>query len=429
MSNVVILGAGIAGISAAYHAGKLNIDAIVYEAEEKYGGLLDNFTIEGFRFDKAVHLSFTKDAYVRSLFAQTSYHTHKPISYNFESGKWLKHPVQNNLYPLAVQDKIEAIKGFVERPNPTETDDYHEWLIQQYGVYIAERFPLRYTEKYWTVPAGQLSTDWIGNRLYRPSLEEVLFGAMTEETPNAYYAQEMRYPKVGGYKAFIEPLAAECTIKTGKKAMFIDPSLRYVEFETGEKVYYEFLISTIPLPKLVRMIKDAPETIVQAANTLWATSVALVSFGFNRPDVPPHLWFYLYDESLWPARCYSPSLKASDNVPVGCSSLQFEIYFSRYKPLPGDHAMLIRHCMKSLRMMNLADKEDIVLADCRVLPYGNVVFDKELRLKRQAVIAYLREIDIHVAGRFGEWDYLWSDQSLLSGKSVIDFLSDEGEFN
>lgn len=420
MKKLTVLGAGIAGISAAYHAQELGQECIVFEGEERYGGLLDNFTIEGFRFDKAVHLSFTKDIYVRSLFDQVPCVTHQPDPYNYEAGKWLKHPVQNNLFSLPISERIEAIKGFVERPNICSTNDYKEWLVQQFGTYIATRFPMKYTKKYWTVDAEHLNTEWIGNRLYRPSLDEVLFGAMTSQTPNTYYAREMRYPSSGGYKSFIEPLASYCKINTGKKAVCIDPENKYIEFETGQKTFYESLISTIPLTELITIIKNVPESICKLADTLWATSVALVSVGFKRGDIPPNLWFYIYDEDIFPARAYSPSLKSSDNVPPKCSSLQFEIYYSKYKPLPMMKDNLIEHVIRILENMNLAASDDIVMVDCRILPYANVVFERGINEKRKVIVDYLKTIGILVAGRFGEWDYLWSDQSLLSGRAAAE---------
>lgn len=425
MSGIVILGAGIAGISAAYHAKMNKYECTVYEARNSYGGLLDNFIVDGFRFDNAVHLSFTKDEYVQKIFDQTPYIIHKPNPYNFEGGKWLKHPVQNNLFPLPELERIEAIKSFIDRPNKGETDNYYTWLVQQYGKYITDRFPAKYTKKYWTIEAEILSTDWVGNRMYRPSIDEVLFGAMTEETPITYYAQEMRYPQKGGYKSFIEPLVSEYTIQLNKKAVCIDAEKHYVEFESGEKIYYEKLISTIPLPEIIKMIKNVPDNISRVAKQLWATSVALVSVGFNRPDVAKNLWFYIYDEDIAAARIYSPSIKSPDNCPNGCSSMQFEMYFSANKPLNMDNSNLIEHVVSSLATMNLANREDIVVSDCRMIPYGNVVFERGTAEKRKVVIDYLKSIGINVAGRFGEWDYLWSDQSLLSGKNVVENIFDK----
>ncbi len=418
MTGLIVLGGGIAGISAAYHARKTGREAVIYEARERWGGLLDHFTVEGFRFDHAVHFAFTDDPYLKEILYQVDYYEHDPNPYNYEGGRWLKHPVQNNLYPLPVQERVEAIKSFVDRPNMSEAANYRDWLVQQYGEAIAGRFPGTYTHKYWTVAPEVLTTDWIGCRMYRPSLDEVLFGAMTEETPLTYYVKKMRYPKTGGFRAFLDPVVQGLDIRTNKRAVQVDPRNKYVLFADGEKRHYERLVSSVPLPELISMIKDAPEPVREAAATLWATSVAIVSIGFNRPSITDFLWFYIYDRDIYPARVYSPGMKSPDNVPVGFSSLQFEIYFSKNRPLPGSPDSMIEHVAGIIEKMKLASRKEILLSDCRILPYGNVAFDHGMIRRRDQVRAYLEEVGILPVGRFGEWDYLWSDQCFLSGKKV-----------
>lgn len=420
MADIKILGAGIAGVSANYHAEKLGYTCEIFEADDRFGGLVDNFKVGDFRFDKAVHLSFTNNEYVRSIFDNVDYLRHKPQAYNYGDGYWLKHPVQNNLYPLKIDEKILAIESFINRPPMMDDSDYGNWLVSQYGNYIAEKYPQRYTQKYWSVPAKQLSMDWVGNRMYQPSLKEVLTGAMTDETPNTYYAKEMRYPRIGGYRTFIEKIASGCNIQLNKRAIRIDAKRKLIEFIDGSQTYYEHLISTIPLPELIKIINDVPSNIKNAANDLWATSIELVSVGFNRPDIAKYLWFYIYDEDIAAARAYSPNLKSPDNVPENCSSLQFEIYHSKYKPLQMSTDMLMDHIVEDMVKMKIAGKADIKVMDCRSLSYGNVVFDKGMLKKRSQVRDYLVQIGIKTAGRFGEWDYLWSDQSLLSGKNAIE---------
>lgn len=69
MSDNIILGSGIAGLSAAYHLKKQGIDSVIYEKDNDWGGLCGNFTIDGFRFDRFVHFSFAPDEYMQKIFA------------------------------------------------------------------------------------------------------------------------------------------------------------------------------------------------------------------------------------------------------------------------------------------------------------------------------------------------------------------------
>lgn len=418
----VILGAGISGISASYHLNQKDIDNIIFEKDDDWGGLCGNFEIDGFRFDKAIHLSFTQDNHVKELFSKScEYITHKPLAYNYYKGRWLKHPAQNNLEPLSLNEKIEIISDFVENPNKKENvENYEEWLKAQYGNYFSEHFPIPYTRKYWTLEAKDLSTTWVGNRMYQPNIKEVLKGAFEEETPNTYYASEMRYPIKGGYKSFLNYMRKDCDIRVNKKVIQIDVLEKVIYFEDGTNQKYDELISSIPLPEYSKLIKTIPDDIKNACENLKYTSVALVSIGINKSNIPKHLWFYIYDEDILASRCYSPSIKSSDNVPEGCSSFQFEIYFSKDKPLSLSNDELINHIIDKSEKMNVLKREDIVIKDCRVLEYGNVIFYHNMENDRKIVLDFLEKNNIKTIGRFGKWEYLWSDQSLMSGANIND---------
>lgn len=423
---VHILGGGVAGLGAAYRLNEKEIEATVFEQRSRWGGLLDNFTINEFLFDYCVHFSFTKTDYVNQLFQQsTDFYRHKPESINFYNDVWLRHPAQNNLFPLPVEEKIKIIKSFIERTenfDQNQIKNYDEWLRIQYGNYFAENFPGRYTRKYWTVEANDLETKWVGKRMYRPNVDEVLRGAMSTETPNTYYTKEMRYPKQGGYKSFIRLMAQNLDIRTNKKAVGIDTAKQRITFSDGTTEHYEQLISTLPLPEIVKLLADVPAKIRDAAQQLLHTSVELISVGFSRPDVPPALWFYIYDEDILPARAYSPSRKAPANVPDGKSSLQFELYHSNLRPLQLTSDDLKEHIVTVGKRLNLFLPADIELIDVRRVPYGNVVFEHNIYRHREMVRNFLNDKNILTAGRFGEWDYLWSDQSLMSGKHAADTI-------
>jgi protoporphyrinogen oxidase len=415
----LILGGGIAGISAAFHLQQNGHEYQLCEKNSSWGGLCDNFVIDGFLFDYFIHLSFTSNSYVKDIFAQSApFYIHNPVSYNYYKEIWLKHPAQNNLAPLSTDEKIKIIQDFVNKPNLTP-QNYKEWLTVQFGKYFTDNFPAIYAKKYWTLDAYELGVDWVGERFSLPEFADILKGAFEEQQDNFYYAKEMRYPVEGGYKAFLNKMVDRINLNLNKEALLIDAENKRVEFSNGTKEYYSNLISSIPLPELVTIIKDCPPHILDAGNDLLATSGQLVSIGFNRPDIPKYLWAYIYDEDIFPARVYSPSLKSIHNVPEGKSSLQFETYYSKYlhKKLVGDE--LVSHVINKGAKMNLFSKNDIDILDYREVKYANVVFDCKRKKAVTAIHEYLKNIGIVCIGRFGEWDYLWSDQSLLSGRNKI----------
>jgi protoporphyrinogen oxidase len=348
------------------------------------------------------------------VFDRTPYLTHKPEALCFDAGHWLKHPAQTNMFPLAPEEKAELVAGLAEAPTGTIAT-YEDWLVQQYGEPIARRWPLVYTEKYWTVPAAELGTAWIGQRMRRADLREVLRGAFTSETPNQYYVKEMRYPEKGGYRAFIAPLIEEADIRYNKRVTAIDSAEHLVRFADGTSISFDKIVSTLPLPLHAGIMPSAPGEVRAAADTLYATTIDLVSVGFNRPKVAPALWFYIYDRDIVAARAYAPDWKSPDNVPPGCSSLQFEIYSSPRNPQRLSPEELKENTVAAIEKMGLASRDDIVVLDHRRLEYGNVVFDLGMEERRAQVRAWVESQGVQVAGRFGEWDYLWSNQSMMSG--------------
>lgn len=412
----VILGAGIAGLGASYALYSKSEKSIIFEKDSTYGGLCGNFTIDGFRFDRFVHFTFSKDERVNAIFNASSpeIYRHNPEAYNLYKGLWIKHPAQNNLYPLSQEEKDVIINDFLSRKSPDSTpiNNYEDWLRLQFGDYFAEHFPMVYTRKYWMKEARELRTEWVGKRVYQPSIEEVITGSKTSETPNTYYAKEMRYPKYGGYKQFLKVMAEVADIRYNKEVIKIDAINKIVTFADGESIEYNRLISSLPLPEMVKIVKGVPTEITNAASKLECTCGYHVSIALKTNNIPPYLWWYIYDDDNLSARVHSPSMKSPDNAPEGCSSLQMEVYCKQ-----GEYS---EQEIKDRTIGKLIDRgiikeKDILFVHLGYEKYANVIFTEPVYESRKLVRDYMKEIGIETIGRFGEWDYLWSDQSLLSG--------------
>jgi protoporphyrinogen oxidase len=416
----IILGAGIAGLGAAYTLKSRNEESLIIEKDDTYAGLCGNFTINGFRFDRFVHFSFSDNNTVNRIFQVSSpeIYKHIPNPFNLYKNKWIKHPAQNNLFPLSSEEKKLIIDDFKKRKTITDQvpDNYEDWLRFQFGDYFAEHFPMVYTRKYWMCEAKELETRWIGNRLYQPSIKEVIEGSETPDTPITYYSKEMRYPKYGGYKQFLKVLADNQNIIFNEVVSNIDTTNKIIKTSSGKEFKYQHLYSSIPLPCLIDILTPTPpETVMSASKGLKCTCGYQISIGFKTDRIPPYLWWYIYDEDNLTARVYSPSLKSPDNVPYGCSSLQLEVYCQ--KGIYSDNE-LIKKTVQNLINRRIIFEEDILFVDIRFENFANVVFDHNIYNNRSVVREYLDSIGIKTIGRFGEWGYLWSDQSLLSGLNI-----------
>lgn len=159
-----------------------------------------------------------------------------------------------------------------------------------------------------------------------------------------------------------------------------------------------------------------PEDVKEAVSKLEATCGYHVSIALKTKNIPPYLWWYIYDEDNLASRVYSPSMKSPDNAPEGCSSLQMEVYCKEGEYTETE---LLDKTVGKLVEQGIIDKSDILFTHIGFEKYANIIFTKPIYEARRIVRAYLFSIGIETIGRFGEWDYLWSDQSLLSGMKIL----------
>ncbi len=439
--RVAILGAGLAGLSTAYflrQGGWRNVR--VYERNRYAGGHATSFTLTStgrgneslaFTFDEGPHVSFTKDAFVREFLAESvggEFDEHVARISNYYRGHWLKHPAQCNLYGLPVDLVERCILDVIEAntaPNGAPPRNYAEWCTRSLGKTFSQEFTFRYTRKYWTLEAEQMTTDWVGTRMYPPRIADVIRGALTTDTDESqhHYLTRFRYPRRGGFGAFTRRLAEGAPVAYGYEVTQVDVRERRLRFANGEEAGYDILVSSLPLPELIRRIPQAPEEVRQAADRLVCSSVVLISLGVARADLSPYHWFYVYDEDIPFARVNLPHNITPACAPEGCGGIQAEIYFSRYRPLWASLEELTEQTIAGLVRIGVLRPDDTILVrDARVIRYANVIFDHDRAPALEVVHGYLRDQGIHYCGRYGEWAYLWTDDAILSGKRVAETI-------
>src|SRR5262249_55222424 len=160
---------------------------------------------------------------------------------------------------------------------------------------FAETFPMIYGNKYHTTTMDRLTTDWIGPRMYRPSLEQVLRGALGEAVSGTHYVDLFRYPSHGGFLSYLEPFAARFDVRLDHRLTELDPREKTVRFANGKVVDYEQVISSVPLPELVPLIKGAPADVLEAARQLAWTYAVLINLGVGRSALSDAAITYFYD--------------------------------------------------------------------------------------------------------------------------------------
>ncbi len=423
-NNVVVIGSGMAGFGAASRLNAEGIRPVVYDRNDYYGGHTASFRdASGFLFDLGPHISFTKDARIQNLLASHVDQQYEALQVkldNYWQGLRLTHPVQLHLNGLPHELVVEIITDFVKVHEAPEKPvaNYEEWLIASYGRRFAELFPLQYTRKYHLTTAANMSTEWLGPRMYRPSLQELLRGALAPWKPEVHYITHFRYPKRGGFLSYLRPFPQIADIRLQHEVVSIDPKARGVRFANGTAVGFDELVSSIALPALLPMIAGAPADVVEAARRLACSTCVLVNVGVDRADLSEGQITYIYDEDICFTRLSFPHMLSATNAPPGCGSIQAEVYFSdKYRPLDTTPEVLIDRVIADLRRCGtLRESDRILYRGANVVRYANVIFDLERTAALATVHGYLNDIGIHYCGRYGDWGYMWTDESFISGE-------------
>jgi protoporphyrinogen oxidase len=426
--NIVVLGTGMAGFGAAHRLHSEGITPVMYDKNAHYGGHTASFRYaSGFLFDVGPHISFTKDPRIQDLFADSVDQRYETIQINLNNywrGHWPLHPVQLHLHGLPEDLIVKVIADFVEeRSGPQRPiKNYEDWLLASFGRTFAESFPMQYTRKYHLTDARNMSTDWLGPRIYRPSLEEVLRGALSSAAPHVHYITQFRYPSDGGFMCYLQKFVPLGNLKLNHELVSIDPGQRQLTFANGLVTHYDGLVSSVPLPELIRMIQGTPADVVDASRRLACSTCVLVNIGVNRQDISSAHMTYFYDEDTCFARLGFPHMLSARNAPPGAGSIQAEVYFSdKYKPLTGSAEDWIEPVIRDLRRCGILREEDrILFRTALLLRYANVIFDLQRANALKTVHAYLDDLGIAYCGRYGDWGYMWTDESFKSGEAAAE---------
>ncbi len=426
--SVIIIGAGMAGFGAAYQLSQYDVKPVMFEAQSYYGGHTASFKYkDGFIFDDGPHISFTKDERIQKLFAESvqgKYELLQARVNNYWQGYWIKHPAQVNLFGLPKDLVKQIILEFIEnkerKQNGADIKNYKDWLYVQFGKTFAETFPMQYGKKYHTTVAENMSTDWLGKRIYTPDISEVLEGALSPSTPDVHYVDHFRYPTENGFVSYLNMFLPLADLHLDSKIIGINTKRKELRFSDNRTAGYDKLISSIPLPELIQVIDSVPPDVREAAEKLACTKCVLVNIGIDRSHISDSHWSYFYDQEYIFTRVSYPHMYSPNNVPEESGSFQAELYYSdKYKPLDREPRECIEPVINDLKKCGLIKESDTILhKSAKLVPYANVIFDLERSNALKIVHEYLDDQNVKYCGRYGEWGYHWTDESFKSGENA-----------
>jgi protoporphyrinogen oxidase len=414
--KTIIIGAGFAGLSAAH---KLKKDYMVLERESRPGGLCKTENVKGFLFDYTGHLMHIRDKNIEKFVLKNTpagMNKIKRRSYIFSHGKYTEYPYQSNNYGLPGHIIAENLAGFLRAKMAPQgpAANFKDWVYKTFGQGIARNFMIPYNSKLWKYPLDRLTLEWMGRFVPSPSIDDV-FSGILPKAKDAGYNIFFYYPEKGGIESVISGLYAKVkdNVRLDAQVRRIDTKRRVVYYNDEEQEY-ENIISTAPLPALVKMTGDT--RLIALASGLKAVSVYSLNIGYRAAENNPMHWVYMPEEACPFYRMGFPHNLSSFNSPQGYYSLFTEVSF-RGAPPKGINSKIINYLVK---IGVIKRKKDIAVLHPVVLKDAYVIYDKEREKALPEIKAELEKRGIYLAGRWGRWEYSSMEDAITEGFETAD---------
>ncbi|MBW2734945.1 MAG: NAD(P)-binding protein [Deltaproteobacteria bacterium] len=415
----VILGGGLTGLSAALHS---QHPTLLLERDTRLGGLARSETREGYTFDHTGHWLHLRDnamkALVKDVMGEGMVEVEREARI-YSHGALTLYPFQANLHGLPPKVVHECLYGFVNSlisRSEDEPRNFEEYILHHFGAGIARHFMIPYNHKLWGVHPREITSAWCKRFVPRPNPEQVIAGAVGAGPAQLGYNIRFRYPKQGGIEGFTSRLAARLDPQGVRLSVAPDA----LDAESGtlflgdEELPYHALITSIPLPKLIALLKEPPPEVVQAGSALRATALRYLNVATRRPAKADYHWAYV-PEARYPFyRVGIFSNAVPTMAPKGGSSFYVEL--STRSPLDENAK---RDALEALVAMGAIDAmDDVLFADERVIDPAYVIFDEAYERSLETIHGYLESKRIFSRGRYGAWIYNAMEDSLLAGKEA-----------
>jgi protoporphyrinogen oxidase len=432
MDPVLILGGGLAGLSTAVF---LQRPWLLVEREARLGGKTRTDVLHGgFHFDATGHWLHLRDKDIRALVTET-WLPEALVSISrraavFSRGVYTRFPYQVNTHGLPPEVVAENLLGFIDATlgekgralREREPGNFEEFILRHVGEGFAKNFMVPYNTKLWTVPPAELSAAWCGRFVPKPTLQEVVDGALGLGGDQLGYNATFLYPRTGGIEALPRALAAVAKggrLLAGTHPLSVDWKRRSATLSNGETVRYASLVSTIELPQLVTLLgagpSGVPEEVRGAAGRLRSFTVTYVRVGVRGPNRQPWHWVYLPGEEFQTYRIGSPSAVYPPLAPEGTASFYVEYSHHGERTRAGCEAAAVEDL---LRAELIFKREDVLFAEAEEIPHAYVIYDDAYGPARKTVVDFLDTAGILLAGRYGQWEYSSMEDALLSGRAT-----------
>jgi protoporphyrinogen oxidase len=417
-SPLGILGAGASGLSLALLT---DLDFVLIEASPRAGGHAVSTSVDGWVFDRGPHIMFSRNALLLDCMVGSlgdNVHRCRRNNRVAVAGVLARYPIENDLAALPLPLRAEAVISLMRAQSlPHEPSNLAEWFAANFGEVLVSTYFRPYNEKIWNVPLEQLSMSW-ADRIPRPPLEDVIRGALGEASEGYLHQLYYSYPLRGGYGAIMDAWAAGVPAERmalGSTVTGLRPSPRGVTVETsGQELQFEKVVSTLPLPDLVRLVPDIPASVAAAVSRLVVNPMIVATLGFRGEDPNQCTAVYIPDDDYLVNRISYPAIFSPHNAPPGCFSVQAEITTTPGSELLGwNDDSVVNHVLDGLRKRSLVpDDAQLVFKDVQRFRYAYVVYTQGYERDLQVATDWFASRGIILHGRFGAHQYVNVDGCL-----------------
>lgn len=444
LKEVVIMGAGPAGLAAGYSLGKNGVKTQIFESDNQVGGISKTIKYKDFYFDLGGHRFFTKFNEVDSLWNEVlggSFRKTPRLSRIYYNNKFFNYPLTplNALMGVGIPETAAILSSYLKaRLFPCrEEETFEQWVSNRFGRKLYSIFFKTYTEKVWGIPCSSIQSEWAAQRIKGLSLSTAVINALFKPENHGVKTliDKFHYPVYGPGMMYNEmakiiermggAIFLNSRITCVNREGFTVKSVEYTDAEGRKHVREgsEF-ISSIPLTELIAILKPAADSgTVDAAERLRYRSLITVDIIVNKRDVFPDNWIYIHSPEVRLGRVQNFKNWSGSMVPDSSkTSLGLEYFCDEDDELWN---------MQDSRLFDLAAEEVEKIGLCKSsciedyvvmrVPKAYPVYIRGYRQHAGKIEAYLRKFkNLQPVGRYGLFKYNNMDHSIMTGLYAAD---------
>jgi protoporphyrinogen oxidase len=443
---VVIVGAGPAGLTAAYELVKAGRHPVVAEADDVVGGISRTVERDGWRFDIGGHRFFTKVEAVEALWHEIlpdeDFLLRPRMSRIFYKGKYYDYPLKaaNALRNLGLEEAVLCGLSYLRarvRP-PKDQTNYEGWLVARFGWRLYRTFFKTYTEKVWGVPVSEMPSDWAAQRVKNLDLGKAVLNALTPKRNQKEITsliEEFQYPKYGPgmmwerCRDLVEKGGGTVLMETAVAAIHVDGGRATAVTLVGpdgstSRQPASHVISSMPMNALVRAIDPPPpDEVRRAGDDLHYRDFLTVALVVPEAKGFPDNWIYIHATDVEVGRIQNFGSWSPFMVKAGRTCLGLEYFVFEGDALwSSSDDELVERGKRELEVLGLVRAVDVEAGYVVRVPKAYPYYDFEYRANVETITKYLDAAapNVHPVGRNGMHKYNNQDHSMYTAMLTVE---------